>query len=280
MPITFSANGCLNLPNPPELPGINLPQLGLLQAVRQSLYDLPDLSTYILQMQQTAVLGLAPLRTFLELIEVVLSIVDCFKAVIDSLLPPSPGPIINCLKKLIEAISRLAVLFPPFSYIKTIRDLCAYAIDALDQIIGVFQVLDKRLTEFKNGLINALKQNDRELAALLDCASSEIKPLVLNVFDLLKYIIPLIRVILEPIARLIPDPDIQKALDKLSKLEELLIKVQKKIADTEGPPVLDPLMEIIIDMRNIIVVLHNIMAILIGKLPSAVVRSAPRFANF
>ena len=58
---------CITLGDPPALPQLDIPQFGVLQAARQSLYDLPDFSVYIMSMQNAAAAALAPLRRFLEL---------------------------------------------------------------------------------------------------------------------------------------------------------------------------------------------------------------------
>lgn len=270
---------CLELPAPPPLPRLDIPQFGLLESARQSLYDLPDLSNYIMRLQDAAAAALAPLRRFLELIEVVVSIEACFFAVIDALFPPSPGPIIDCLKDFAKALARLLQFIPPFAYIQVILDLCDYTILLVDEIVGLFQILDAKLSEYKAVLAGALELGDLELATITDCAGTEVKALTLNLMDALKYITPLITVIVTPIARLVPIPAIADQLKALADIPATLEAIQTDIENTEGPPVVSELTEAMFSLRNIAAVLYNLLAPVIGKAADRQTANPPTFVN-
>jgi hypothetical protein len=271
---------CLELPTPPPLPRLEIPQFGILEAARQSLHDLPDISVYLMSLQELAANALAPLRRFLELIELIAVIPACFSAVIDALFPPSPGPIIDCLKDFAKALARLIAFFPPISYIQTILDLCDYVILVVSEIISVFVLLDDRLTAYRKTLSEALELGDLELAAITDCASQEVGVLTLNLMDLLKFITPLIKVIVVPIARLIPEPNLRELLKSLANIPQLLTDAQALLEETEGPPVIQPLTDAMSALQAIAVGFYNVLAPIIGKAPDRRVSTVPDFVNF
>jgi hypothetical protein len=271
---------CLELPPPPQLPRLEIPQFGLLEAARQSLYDLPDLSNYIMRLQDAAALALAPLRRFLELLEVLISIEACFFAIIDALFPPSPGPIIDCLKEFAKSLARLLAYIPPFPYVQVILDLCDYTILLVDEIVALFQLLDAKLSEYKVTLADALELGDLELAAITDCAGTETTALTLNLMDTLKFVTPLITVIVTPIARLIPIPAVSDQLIALSNIPATLDSIKGDLESTEGPPVVEDLVTAMFSLRNIAVTIYNLLAPVVGK-PSdrQIAPQVPKFVN-
>lgn len=270
---------CLYLGDPPALPELEIPQFGILQAARQSLYDLPDISTYIMTLQNAAAAALAPLRRFLELIEVILAIKNCQQAVIDALIPPSPGPIIECLKDLIEAIARLASFFPPLEYVKTALSLAKFAIQILDAIISLFELLDSRITELKVNLELAVELGDLELGAINDCAGG-MTPIIVNSMDIMKFITPMLSILLDPLSRLLPIPELREMADSIANFPELLTDAQSAIEGAEGPAVLGDLIELIVQIRNIAVVMYNILAPVVGRDADLKQRTVPTLVNF
>jgi len=97
---------CLNVDPPPPTPQLEIPQLGIFKVARDSLYDLPDLSKYILKLQDATALALAPIRRFLDVIAVLIAIKRCISAVPDSLLPPNPSAILECIEDLTKEIEK------------------------------------------------------------------------------------------------------------------------------------------------------------------------------
>jgi hypothetical protein len=276
----MSIADCLELPLPPPPPSIEIPQFGILETARESLHDLPDISKYIMSLQDVAAVALAPLRRFLELIEVIVAVMNCFNAIPDSLLPPSPGPIIDCIKALVEAFARLLAFIPPFSYLPTILDLADYAMLVIDEIVALFVLLDERITEYKSVLSNALELGDLELGAITDCASGETKVLTANLMEILKFITPLIKAIVQPISRLIPAPPIKKMLEQIADLPGTLTGIQDGIEATTGPPVLSPLLQAMYVLRNLMVVLYNVVAPIAGREANKQPEEVPTFNNF
>lgn len=276
----MSLAACLELPAPPIPPTIVLPNFGSLQAARQSLYDLPDLSNYIMRLQDVAALALAPLRRFLEMIEVFVAVKECITAIPDALMPPSPTPIYNCLKALAKVFVQLLQYIPPFNYIPTIIDLCDYMIITVDEVVGLFTLLDDKINQQKAILAEALELGDLELIDITDCVSGETNALVINSMDILKYFTPLLSVILSPIARLMPVPILREKLKELADIPQTLNDIQETIEATEGPPVLDSLVETMFVLRNMMIVVANVLSPFVGQAANRQPVAAPTFDNF
>lgn len=276
----MSIADCIELPQPPTPPSLEIPQFGILETARQSLHDLPDISTYIMSMQNAAALALAPLRRFLELIEVVLTIKECFSVIPDSLLPPDPTAIIDCIKNLAKAIARLAAFFPPLSYIPTILDLANFVIQIVDEIISLFELLDQRLTQYTAVLNSATELGDLELAAVANCGSAEANIQILNAMEILKFVTPIINSILTPIARIVPEHNLRQVLEDIADVPAQLDLVETDIQSTVGPPVLEPLIQLMVILRNAAVMLYNTAAPIIGREANKGPRDIPEFQNF
>lgn len=268
---------CLEMPAPPALPELEIPQFGILAAARQSLYDLPDASVFIVRMQEVASLALAPLRRYLEMVEIILAIKSCQEAVINALLPPSPGPILDCLKDLVRAIARITSYFPPFSYVKSMLSLCRYIVNTIDEAISLFVFLDQRLAEYQAVLANALELGDLDLASISDCAGTEVIQLTVNLMDMLDVVPPLLRILLEPIARLVPIPQLRDELSKITDFPAQLAQLRQTIEATQGPPVIGDLVQLMNNMRNAGVILYNTLSPVVGRDPELTTRTLPEF---
>lgn len=261
----MSVSVCLPIPIPPGQPRLSIPGLGYFEVAKDALYSIPDPTKYMMSMQDLATVALAPVRRFLELVEVILLIQQCVTSVIDCLLPPSPGPLINCLKKLGEAIVRLAALFPPISYIHCLCDILEYCINVIDAIFDFFHVLDERITELRGNLAMALSLGDVELASITDCAGKEVGALTLNAMHLLRGITALLGIIVGSIARMVPSPDMQKAAKEIAAFPETLVNIQDAIANAEGAPVLDDAVETMLIMRRLLINMHTLLASIVGR---------------
>lgn len=276
---------CIEIETPPAPPSIEIPQFGILEAARQGLYDIPDPSVYLLKMQDLLANAMAPLRRFLDLLGIILALKDCITAVIDALLPPSPGPIIECLEKFGIALEKIIALVPPLNYIPLLVDLCSYAVQTIDEIWALFQLLDERITEQKARLATALELGDLELAHVADCQTGEINALVVNAGDLLRMLQPLFEVILTPLAALVPGPpgkQMKQTIKTLSDIPGTIAAVQDGIRNqTAGVAVLGTLLDTMFSMREAIRFMHNLLLPLAaGRSGSIASKSAPDLVNF
>ena len=271
---------CLELPTPPALPPLRIPNFGVLETARQSLYDLPDLSNYIMRLQDSAAAALAPLRRMLEIMEVMVAIKQCMSAIPDALLPPSPGPILDCLKALFKAFALLLQYIPPFNYIPTLIDLLDYVIIVVDEVVNLFTLLDNKITAQIATLTTAIDLGDLELAAMTDCASGESQVLILNSMDILQFTTPLISAMLSPISRLVPESILKEKLEQLATISTQLEDIEETIGQTPGVPVIGPMLDTLTLLRNLAIIVANTVAPIISGDASRQPRDFPTFVNF
>lgn len=276
----MSLKACLQLPEPPPLLKVEIPNFGLLEAARQSLYDLPDASTYLLSLQNSLATSLAPLRRMLETVQVLVSIKDCILAIPKAIGSLSPTPVTNCLKGLRKAFAIITSYVPPFPYLATIEGTADYLIATIDEVFNLFTLLDTKITEQLQVLTDAQALGDLELAAVANCITDEVTPLVLNVFDVLKFATPLLTAIAEPIALVTGSSSLTSAVKALANLPSTLEQVRTSIEQTAGVPVLDDLVSAMNDLRNLCVTIGNLAGGLHGGSTSRQPRAEPTYVNF
>ncbi len=140
---------------------IPLPGGGQLCSTADDLDPWKLLQPYIQALMAT----LNPFMPIFRLLAVVLALIDCVKAIPQSILPPNPGPIINCLAKLISAVVELLKLIPfislPFTLV-AILDCTILFLTALRTTI--FRVVARLQT-----LTIALTSTDPNIAFMAQC---------------------------------------------------------------------------------------------------------------
>jgi len=272
---------CLRLPDPPVLPQITIPQLGVLRAARQSLYDLPDASYFLMRMQEAAQLALAPFRRFVDLFETILAVQDCFYAVIDAVTQLSPQPIVDAIGSLVKAIARLTTYIPPLCYLPTLLDIARYVISIIDEIISLLVYLDGKVSGYAELASYAAEMEDTDLAQIVVCASREVTVLINNSMDLLQVISMLLRIILEPIVRFMPGSPLKDKLETVMHLPEQLADLSAALASGTTPvsAQLGDILELLGGIRNMAVEIYNVAAPLVGRPSDMLVIDLPTLEN-
>jgi len=132
--------------------------------------DLPDLVTMTKKFFEGVNSMLAPLKPFLDVLDVIFAFKDCIVAIPDSLgPPPNPQPMIDCLENLLSKVDNLTKYFPQVA-------IPVMAIMIMDALIG-FLVEYKRTIERMIARLDAIIQSQtkaRELGnvkmeAVADC---------------------------------------------------------------------------------------------------------------
>lgn len=277
---------CLPISPPLATPQLSIPQFGVLQAARQSLYDLPDASYFIMRMQEASSLALAPLRRFIEMLEIVFALKNCSTAVIDAISQFSVQPILDCIPNLVKALAKLVSFIPPLSYIPTLLDLATYVIQCIDEFFNLLIYLDSRISDQKALLNTAIDLGDLELANYADCAASDLIAQMSNATDLLIFVSGILQLLLEPVVQAIGEPVLRALLGQLvakaTNLPQLLNDLQTSLSPETSfdIPGLGDLIEEVIGLRNIVVQLYNAVAPLIGREASLSIIPQPSFDNF
>lgn len=118
--------------------------------------------------------ALAPLVPIFTIIEVLISLKNCITAIPDCLMPPSPTPILKCVKELIRNLDQLLKMIPqlsvPLLVLGTIDALIAF----LDSYRVAILILVSRLQDLIDAETRAAQLSDARLLVTLGCAKQNL----------------------------------------------------------------------------------------------------------
>lgn len=295
---------CTSIPLPSPPPSINIPHFGALSKAWDSLHSIPKASDLLMKFQDNLALALAPVKRYLELVEVSMSLYNCTKAVPRAIATLNPGPIYDCLKALVKAIGLILSWMPPLAYVRMYMDLASYLIDLIDEIVALFQEFDSILTEYIETFTEATLLGDTELISILTCGASDIKARMVVVNDLLMFVKPANDLLIDVFIRLLPNEkqvrDLKKIKEKYQEANDYVESAQSALrlglpslpeipGVTSTPPTQHELVPIppignlvysMGEMRNGMVWLYNLLAPIVGLDPDKQTREMPTFNNF
>lgn len=146
-----------------------------------------DFSTAAAKLMGEVNAALTPLMPIFRLIDIVLAVFECIKAIPDSLgPPPDPTKLVKCVQKLAKAIDFILKMIPMLSIpvmVKTIIDTVIVALKGLKaqlQNLLTIQVgLDAKLEVVANLQADLdLQAGAAELQLVLDCANADFELVV------------------------------------------------------------------------------------------------------
>ncbi len=119
---------------------------------------------------------LAPLIPLFEIIDVVVALYNCLKAVPDCLgPPPDPTILVACLPDLAQKIMKLLKLIPLLSLPITIAHLVDLVIAALREVKQKLQHLVDQLKQIERAIEHGRNLKDAGLTAILACAQGNVE---------------------------------------------------------------------------------------------------------
>ena len=125
---------------------------------------------------------LAPLMPLFDIIDVVVALYNCLKAIPDCFgPPPDPTALANCLPDLAEKLMKLLPLIPQLSLPVTIANTVDLVIAALREVKTKLQNLQDQLTQIEHSVDKAKNLNDAGLNAIIACAQGNVQQEAQNV---------------------------------------------------------------------------------------------------
>jgi hypothetical protein len=290
----------LELPTPP--PSISIPGYGELVAARRTINSITDPGELLMQLQNQLTAALGPLKRYVEMLDAMMALQNCMKAVPTAILTLDPSEITDCLDNLRKAVAILLSYIPPMSYIRMGCDIGAFAILCIDEITGLFEDLDDKLTQYIETYEEAVSMLDSELMLSMECSAFELKALALNLFDLIKainvgvemfmdFMTKYVQPLKEP-AKILKDSmvdvlaieqalkDGDQYLPDATKTEEELIAAANELHELIPTPPLEPMFVALNAVRNAMVLVYNILAPMVGLSADKTIVDAPEFVNF
>jgi hypothetical protein len=158
---------CLEIPEIPDplsitLPGgVTMQQINLMQAIQPAL---------------------TPLMPLFDIIDTVVAVFNCVKAIPDSLgPPPDPTALAACIPELAEKVAKLLRLIPQLSLPYTIIGIIDLVIDTLRQARSQLMHLQQQMQQILGAIDRATELEDAGLMAITSCAQANVAQEAANV---------------------------------------------------------------------------------------------------
>ena len=158
---------CLEIPEIPDplsitLPGgVTMQQINLMQAIQPAL---------------------TPLMPLFDIIDTVVAVFNCVKAIPDSLgPPPDPTALAACIPELAENVAKLLRLIPQLSLPYTIIGIIDLVIDTLRQARSQLMNLQQQMQQILGAIDRATELEDAGLMAITSCAQANVAQEAANV---------------------------------------------------------------------------------------------------
>lgn len=158
---------CLEIPEIPDplaitLPGgVTIQQINLMEAIQPAL---------------------TPLMPIFDIIDTVVAVFNCVKAIPDSLgPPPDPTALAACIPELAEKVAKLLRLIPQLSLPYTIIGIIDLVIDTLRQARSQLLHLQQQMVQILGAIDRATELEDAGLMAITSCAQANVGQEAANV---------------------------------------------------------------------------------------------------
>lgn len=126
--------------------------------------------------------ALTPLVPFFDLIDTIVAVFNCIKAIPDSLgPPPDPTVLAACLPDLAEKVNKLLALIPQLSLPLLIVRLIDLLIDVLRRARSELLHLQQQMVQILGAIDRATNLDDAGLMAIAQCAQANVAQEAANV---------------------------------------------------------------------------------------------------
>jgi len=258
---------CTIVPPWQRPPSIRIPNLGVIEQAWDAISSIPDPAEIMSKFMNTLNLALAPIRKYLQMVEVIIAIKQCVEAVPKAIMTLSPNPIFDCLKALARTIVMIMQDIPPFPYIFMAVDVAGICVDLIDAMIALIERLDAKIAALVNLQNYAAALGDLELIDLANCGLAGVKLTMQRLLDVLKIIKPINDIIIQVIMRLMPIPALQKAVEAYSSAGSTMDSTSSElsagggaVSATTGLPSLSLMFSGMAIARNAVAMVYNILA--------------------
>ena len=294
---------CVDATVPAPPPSLNIPNFGVIDKAWTNLNKIPGPDELLASFNDPLAAAMAPVKRYLEMVEVMSSMYKCFTAIPDAVMQLSPDPIFDCLKNLIKNLARVLSWIPPLSYVRMGLDVASYCIDVTDAIVVYFNAVDAKIDNFVSAYNEGVLFGDTELLRIVNCGAAAQKARLVMVFDLLKFVKPLNDALVDMFIRLLPNPDVGKQLKKIKEMYEeadtyttnasAALRAGEDLPTFEGGPGAGDAQHVVVEvpplgdflaalnqMRNAMVLLYNLLAPIVGSDPDKQMREPATYNHF
>lgn len=289
----------LTLP-PPVPPQLDIPNFGILTKANGFMDRVLEPADLLAQMQDQLAMALAPVKRYLEMVEVIGAFQACITAIPESIMTLSPQPIFDCHDNLRKYIGRVLSWIPPISYYAMGADVASYCIDVIDELLALFKRMDTLVGKWINIYDAADAAGEIVLAESTTCAVTAVIPPLTNGLQMMIFAKIANEALLRPFARM-PCPPLSTAAEAIgnsidiailysqSSRIQIMAGIKDPLPGFNGGPIgpdpahiiipvpgLAPILDMMAFLRETLVFLYNLIAGLLGR-PEKDNRTMPTF---
>ncbi len=177
---------CFDMPEVPSLDDICFPGGFCLSYVWDAINKIPSVADISLDFFSQIGPALAPLKPFFDLLDTVLAIYRCVKAIPDAITSLDPSELLNCVPALAQLIDQLLKLIPQLSIPKMVIAVVRNMAKLLRAIANDLRYLQSQLQRIADMIDRAADLNDVKLNGFLVCAQNDLDTTVMSTAEALK----------------------------------------------------------------------------------------------
>jgi hypothetical protein len=166
---------CLTLPAIPTLDKICLPGGVCLDYIWDSIGKIPTAADVSLDFFSQIGPAMTPLLPFFNMLDTVVSLFNCVKAIPEAIFKLDPSELIECVPALAQAVDQLLKLIPQLSLPKMIIAIVRNMALLLESIAGDVRYLQSQLARCAAMIDRAADLNDHVLNGFIVCAQADIR---------------------------------------------------------------------------------------------------------
>jgi hypothetical protein len=232
---------CFELPDLPSLDDICFPGGFCLSYIWNAINKVPHLSDISLDFFSQIGPALAPLKPLFDILDTVLAIYRCVKAIPKCITELDPSELLACFPALAKLIDQLLKLIPQLSIPKMVKALIHNLAKLLRAVAADLRYIQSQLQRIADMIDRAANLNDVKLNGFLVCAQGMANDSVMSTAEALKgigRIVLLINILMGlfggpeiPCFGSLMSDNIAEGFDILVELLTMLAEILDEIAD-------------------------------------------------
>lgn len=180
--IQIQIPACEEIPAFPDPLEVTLPGGVAISQVISAVKSVPNSADMGINMMQQLQPAMAPLVPIFNIVDTVLAVFNCIKAIPDTIgPPPDPTALAQCIPDLAKKVNNLLKLIPQLSVPLMVVGLIDVLVSTLVGIRSQILALQQQMTSILNAVDRAAELDDAELAAIATCAQANVEQQARNI---------------------------------------------------------------------------------------------------
>ena len=179
-------NLCFALPSLPETDSICLPGGICLDYVWDGINKIPTVSDVTMDFFSQIGPALTPLKPFFDMLDTVLSIFNCIKAIPKAIGTLNPKELTECFPALASAIDNMLKLIPQMSIPKMVIAILENLAKLLRMIAADLRYIQSQMQRIADAIDRAAVLSDHKMNGFLVCSQKDLEDTALSTSEALK----------------------------------------------------------------------------------------------